>query len=260
MALADPGESQVTVQKTSGGVEFGTWSSDITAPAPTLFILAGTIQSTLDSKYFRQCGNALAERGYLCVSIDIPCHGSQTRSDQPNGLGGWSHRAGTDDDFVAEFNARMSAVLDHLIESGATDPSKVAVCGTSRGGFLAYHFAAHDPRVKCAAGFAPATDLAALSEFKGKEQHPLVKRLSVLSQADRLAGRSVWIIIGDQDERVGTHHAIELAQGITAASLAKKVPSRVELHVMPEPRGHTTPRGASQLAADWIHRELHELP
>ena len=30
----------------------------------------------------------------------------------------------------------------------------------------------------------------------------------------------------------------------------------VELHVMSEPRGHTTPQGSSKLAADWIHRHL----
>jgi hypothetical protein len=38
-----------------------------------------------------------------------------------------------------------------------------------------------------------------------------VKNLSLKNQAEKLAGRPVWIIIGDVDERVGTHHAIEVA-------------------------------------------------
>ena len=77
-----------------------------------------------------------------------------------------------------------------------------------------------------AAGFAPVTDLAALNEFRGKEQHALVKKLSLVNQADQLAGRSVCLVIGDQDQRVGTKHAIDLATRLTAASLKKQVPSR----------------------------------
>ncbi len=77
-------------------------------------------------------------------------------------------------------------------------------------------------------------------------------RLSLESQAESLAGRPVWIVIGDQDERVGTDRAIAFAQKLTAASRQKNLASRIELSVLPEPRGHTTPRGSSRRAADWI--------
>ena len=56
----------------------------------------------------------------------------------------------------------------------------------------------------------------------------------------------------DQDERVGTDLAITFARKLTAASREKKLDSRAELHVLPEPRGHTTPRGSPQQAASWI--------
>lgn len=251
-------ETKYTVKKwkTPGGVEYGTWGAKTSKPAPTLFILAGTIDSTLDSPYFRQCGNELSKLGYLCVSIDIPCHGTQTGIGKPSGLGGWSIRARKNDDFVAESNQRLSDVLDHLIKTGISDEKRVAVCGTSRGGFLAVHFAAHDSRVGCAAGFAPVTNLAALSEFRKIKDNSFVKKLSLANQAERLAGRPVWIVIGDQDERVGTQDAFVLASKITAASRSKKLDSRIELQIMPEPRGHTTPCGSSQKAADWIYRQL----
>ena len=111
------------------------------------------------------------------------------------------------------------------------------------------HFAAHDARVRAAAGFAPVTDLAALSEFCEKQEHPLVRKLSLKNQAEKLAGRPVWIIIGDVDERVGTHHALDVASRLSALAREKKVASNVELHVISEPRGHTTPKGASRIAA-----------
>ena len=252
----EPANTAVTRLKTSDGIEYGTWGALAKKPAPTLFMLAGTIEGTLGKSYFRQCGNELAELGYLVVSIDLPCHGTQTIEGQPNGLSGWGHRVGNGEDIVAESNNRLSKVLDHLIMTGLTDPDKVAAAGTSRGGFLAIHFAAHDSRVKAAAGFAPATDLAALSEFRSKQEHPLVRTLSLKNQAEKLAGRPVWIIIGDVDERVGTHHAIELANRLSAHAKEKKVASNVELHVISEPRGHTTPQGSSRLAAAWLNRHL----
>lgn len=258
-AAADKADLPVVRQKTPDGVEFGTWGNPPTRPAPTIFMLASTISDTLGDPYFRQCGNELAALGYLVVSIDLPCHGSQSIDGEPAGISGWAHRTGKNEDFVAECNARLSNVLDHLIKTGVTDPDRVAAGGTSRGGFLAIHFAAYDRRVKAAVAFAPVTELSALREFQG-QQHPLVARLSLISQAQQLAGRPVWIIIGDVDERVGTEHAIALSRRLSSLAKQRKVASNAELHVMSEPRGHTTPKGASKLAAAWVHSHLQPTP
>ena len=247
-----------TVQtlETRTGVRFGLWGHAPAAPAPTLFILASTIDGTLGDAYFRQAGTALAAHGYLSVSIDLPCHGTQRRTNEPPELPGWRQRCERGDDFVAETNQRLSQVLDHLIAAGHTDAARVAVCGTSRGGFLALHFAAHDPRVKCVAAYAPVIDLAALREFRGAETKALVRSLALLQQADKLAGRAAWLIIGDRDERVGTDHAITFARRVTERSLARGLPSRVVLQVVAEPRGHTTPPGAPEQSAAWIRAQL----
>ncbi len=255
--VAQAADMPVKHTTTPGGVEFGVWNQTSNKPAPVLFVLAGTIDSTLGSAYFRQCGNELAEHGWISASIDLPCHGKQAREGEPSGLGGWSHRLANNEDIIDEFNARLSQVLDHLIATRVADPDRVAVCGTSRGGFLALHFAAHDDRVKCAAAFAPVTDPRVVNEFVANAQHPFVVNANLENQANKLAGRPVWIVIGDQDERVGTDRAVALAQKLTKASREKKVDSRVELHIMPEPRGHTTPRGSSKRAADWI---LEQFP
>lgn len=249
-------DRKVETHKTETGIVFGTWGSLPNEPAPTLFVLASTIHETLGDAYFRQCGNALSAKGYLLVSIDLPCHGKEHRDGEPAGLVGWRHRCEKNDDFVADSNKRLASVLDHLLSAGHTDAAKVAACGTSRGGYLALHFAAHDPRVKCVAAFAPVTELAALREFKGAEENDMVQSLTLNRQAGKLAGRAVWIIIGDQDARVGTDHAIDLARLTTKASLAKKLRSRVDLHVVAEPRGHTTPTGAPEQSASWILRHI----
>lgn len=87
----------------------------------------------------------------------------------------------------------------------------------------------------------PVLDLAALREFRGAETNALVRSLALLQHAEKLAGRAAWLIIGDRDERVGTEHAITFARRLTERSLARGLPGRVDLHVIVEPRGHTTP-------------------
>jgi dienelactone hydrolase len=242
--------------KTCKGVAFGL----IRAPqkhAPTLFVLCScTIDTALDDRFAGRCAKIMLDKGFNCVSIDIPCHGAEHRADEPAGLDGWSFRAKHKEDFVSESNDRLSGVLDYLIERRIADPEKVAVCGTSRGGFLALHFAAHDKRVRCTAAFAPVTDLRALREFRGQTNDPFVSDLSLQSNVERLAGHPAWIVIGDQDDRVGTDLAMEFSRSLTKVSLRQQKPSRGELHVLNEPRGHTLPDHVSEDAAAWICEQM----
>jgi len=255
-ARADDAAPPIRQATTPDGVKYGIWGEPKDEPAPTLIMLAGTIQSTLENPYFRQSGNELAPLGYLVVSLDIPCHGELAPAGKPSGLGGWSTRVGNDDDFVAESNQRMSSMVDDLIKTGVTDPKRIAAGGTSRGGYLALQFAAHDPRVKCVAAFAPVTDLAALSEFSERKEHPLTIKLNLTQQAEKLAGRPVWVVIGDRDARVDTDSVVEFARRLGAVAVERDVASQVDLHVISEPRGHTTPKGSSRFAADWIHGHI----
>lgn len=250
---ADP---EIQRGTTADGVEFGLWGNTEQKPAQVLFVLAGTIDDTLGSPYFRQCGSELATHGFVLASIDLPCHGRQSRDGERSGLAGWSDRAAGNDNFVSECNDRLSNVLDHLIQTGIADPNRIAACGTSRGGFAAIQFAAHDCRIRCVAAFAPVTNLAAISEFSGREDLSLVRQLSLKNCADQLAGRPVWVIIGDRDDRVSTDDAIEFARSVSKSSRDRELAGGVELHVLPEPRGHTTPAGAAGQAANWILKTM----
>jgi dienelactone hydrolase len=247
---------EVVTAKTPDGIEYGLWGTKVTYPAPTLFIFASDIKGTLDNPYFRQCGDALAERGYLCVSLDLPGHGSDQREGEPGALGTWRTRSDEGEDFIAPFTARVRAVLDHLIATGASDPARIAACGTSRGGFMALQVAAADPRIKAVAAFAPVTNLMALREFSGAKNTEHVATLSLLANAEKFAGRAVWVIIGDRDDRVSTDDAIAFARRATVVSLEKTEAADVTLLVVPEAKGHTTPQGAPELAAAWIAERL----
>ena len=253
-AVPLPPKAQVLTTQT--GIRFGIWPAKPSLPAPTLFIFGFGIEDTLNDSYMRQAGNMLATKGYLCVSVDLPCHGQEVRQGEPQGLFGWRRRCDAGENFVEDAVKRFSAVLDELIATKLADPDKVAACGTSRGGFMAAHFAARDSRVKCVAAFAPCTDLTVLKEFQRLDKRELVDSLSLQSNAKLLAGRPLWLITGDRDTRVGTDLTIAFARQVTAESLQAGLPALVDLHVLSEPRGHAIPVGVADQAAAWIQRIL----
>lgn len=250
------GDGRAVVRTTPDGVQV-TLAAPLptTRPAPTLIILSGVAEDTIAKPSFFQAGRYLAPRGWLCASIDLPCHGSQETPTSGKGLGGWSKRATAGDDFVAEFNGRMKKAVDYLIAEKLADPEKLAICGTSRGGFLACRYAAFDPRIKAAVGYSPVTDLRQLSEFRKSTGVASIDQMGLAAHVDELVGRPVFLVIGDRDGRVGTDAAVTFARKLSAAAVEKKVPSGVELHVVSEPRAdHTTPAGYDDASARWLSR------
>jgi hypothetical protein len=103
-------------------------------------------------------------------------------------------------------------------------------------------------------GFAPVSDLLVLTEFRGMEKHAATRSLALIEQAQKLAGRSIWVCIGNNDARVGTDHLIAFTRKLVAISTNAKKPVPVELHVMPT-IGHRVHDTAHDEAAAWITRQ-----
>jgi len=219
-------------------------------------VLAGTPAGSLGSDYFLQSGLFLARQGYLCVSLDLPCHGQDHRDGEPEGLAGWRYRVDAGEDLMRGFISRAQNVLDFLIAEKHTDPKRIAVCGTSRGGFVALQFAAVEPRIRSVVTMAPITQLTVLDEFRNMSHPKKAELLSVSRLSERLVNRGIWIAIGDQDQRVSTDAAIAFARRLSAVAVEKSMPSRVNLLVLAEPAGHHTPPGAAELSADWIAKQF----
>lgn len=252
--LARAQAPKVTALKTPDGVAFALLGEKKDRPAPTLFVFATAAEQTLTSADYNRAGQLLAKDGCLCVSLDVPCHGADAKKGEAAGLDGWRARLAAGTDVAVSLTKQASAVLDHLIKEEYTDAKRVAVIGTSRGGFMALHWAAAEPRVGCVAAFAPVTDLLVLREFRGMEDHAATKGLALIRHADKLPGRPMWVCIGNNDDRVSTDHLIAFTRKVVAESTAKKVPAPVELHVMPTV-GHRIHDSAHAEAAAWIAKQ-----
>lgn len=248
---------EMRVLHTPEKTRFGLFGKKPAAPAPTLFVLAAGVDDMGKQPIYSQTGRHLARHGWLYVTVDIPCHGNDRRSDEPEGISGWAHRIKTGQDLMGPFTKRCVEVLNFLVAEGYTDPKQVAACGTSRGGFCALHLAAAEPRVRAVTCVSPVTDLLVLREFAGLKPQQ-VQSLNIVHLADKLAGRAIWLSIGNHDERVGTDECIAAARRLVAETRrrhpdAKTVP--VELIVSPAD-GHHAIDNAYELAAQFVRKKV----
>ncbi len=248
--------AHATTLRTPSGVTFSVLGAKPARPAPTLFVFAADRVGALESDEFNACGKVLQRTvGCLCVSLDMPAHGDDRVAGTPSGLDGWRYRLDRKQDIVTPLLLQTKAVLDYLIREGWTDARRVAIAGNSRGGYMALQAAGAEPRFGAVALFSPVTELTVLKEFKGLPDQPLAQSAAVPHLVEHLAGRPIWICIGNADPRVGTRQAIAFYLALVAAAQHAGRPAPAELHVM-ESEGHHTPAAASDLAAAWLGEKL----
>lgn len=250
-SAGDRSKPAIQMLKTDSGVRFGIYGAKPGKPAPTFFVLAGGVEDSLMRAEFNKIGHLLADKGYLSVSLDLPCHGKDQAVGEPSGIAGWRTRLEKGQPLVGDFARKASVVLDKLIKDGYTDAGKVGAAGTSRGGFMALHLAAAEPRIGWVVAYAPVTDLLAVTEFQGSKNDKPMRDLDLKKHADKLAGRPVWLCIGNDDKRVSTDEAILFTRRLVAAAAGKGKIVPVELHVMPT-AGHTIHATAHEESARWV--------
>ena len=68
---------KVRVLETPDNIRFGVLGDAAAGPAPTLFVIGGQLEATLnriDEKNWNQVLRVV-DHGLLCVTLDAPCHG-----------------------------------------------------------------------------------------------------------------------------------------------------------------------------------------
>lgn len=249
---------QITMLETKSGIKLGSLHARKSGKTPSILVVGSDLEYSLSNDEINEIGRLLGPAGVASFALDVPCHGADVRPGEPDGLNGWRARLEQNENFVAAFNERISATIDFLVDEGYSNPDRIAVAGTSRGGFMGLNAMACDPRIRCGVAFAPVTELMVLSEFKGLEDHALTQSISLKKVAGALAGRPLWMCIGNHDERVGTDNLIDFSRDLVREAFSQNLPAPVEIHVM-QTEGHRIHDTAHQEAAAWLLRHLVEL-
>ena len=79
----------------------------------------------------------------------------------------------------------------------------------------------------------------------------LTRSLSAVHLAPRLAGRPIWMCIGNNDNRVGTDSAIRFSRRVVEAAVAAGAHPDIELVISPS-KGHTIAADSHDRAAAWL--------
>lgn len=171
-------------------------------PLLLVFLSADRHSSMPDGRYGGP-GRIFLEHGHRVVSFDLPAHGE--RVDRHGaGIAGLAALVAAGEAPFDRIVADGRAVIDECLRRGWAEEGRIVVAGVSRGGYCALRLAAEDMRVGAVAAFAPVTDWGMLAEFAVQRKSPAVAALKLSRFADRLAGRRVYLAIGNLDLRVGT--------------------------------------------------------
>lgn len=240
------------------------------APRPTLLVWYAQKSGSLTPYNTNVASSVFAAAavaaGFTVCAVDAPSHsGCDKFPNEPTDLNGWAWRYqnglsiqqayGTQ----KNFKQRASAGLDRLIAEGYVDATRIATVGFSRGGLLAGHYAAFDPRIRALALQHPVSRLRLLNPwFAGLPE-------AALAAADaedlRLLTGSLAAVPCDArgpgwDTVVNTDAWWEFARLLTAAQGASETYyPPVNAKAVPV-AGHTTPYSEHAEVIAWLAQVL----
>lgn len=224
------------------------------APKPLLLlILTGDLQTALKTPPFNIGVPLFLARGHRAVSFDLPDHGRRVAS-FGEGISAWRQAWLTGQDRFQQAVEEATALIDHCVKEGWATPERIMVYGVSRGGYLALRLLAADARIAAAAAIAPVTDWRELSEFTAEKGRTELAATRLSAFADKLAGRRIYMAIGDSDRRVSTLSCCRFFIDLQEANASTGV-SRfpVEFHCtrMAEP-GHSVDNSWRQRGGEFL--------
>lgn len=214
-------------------------ADNVVLPADPALLLtfSSTRQSALTEHPYDIPAQAFLAAGHYVLTFDLPNHGERVDR-HGEGIDGMCNAFMAGNDPFARFVADGSAAIDACVRRGIGANGRICVSGVSRAGYCALRLAAADPRITAAAGLAPVTDWRVLSEWAAVRNKPEVAALALVQWATRLGGKTIVLLIGNQDERVSTAACVRL--GLLLFEQAGGQQSHTEMHVV-EAEGHGLP-------------------
>lgn len=219
-----------------------------------LLTFSSTRQASFEEAPYDIPARLFAAAGHAVVSFDLPNHGEQVNA-FGQGIDGFCAAFCAGVDPFIQFIDQGHAVLDACLAQGVGQGGLVA-CGVSRAAYCALRLAAAEPRIQAVAGLAPVTDWRALREFAQVRAQPAVAALTLDHYAAELAGRAMFLAIGNADLRVSSTACLRFgARLLEIEEATSNQSSAIELHVVNNP-GHSLDEQWRSAGAEFLLRQL----
>jgi dienelactone hydrolase len=168
-----------------------------------LLTLSGDREISLTTHPYAMAAELFLTQGHRVVSFDLPNHGKR-KDKYGEGLTGWRNAFVAGKDPLAMSVEEASAVVSWSIQRGLAKAGRIVVYGISRAGYLILRMLAADERLAAAAAIAPVTDWGVLTEFAADRKRDYLAALNLSRYVDQLAGKPIFTVIGNADNRVST--------------------------------------------------------
>lgn len=219
-------------------------------PLATIFYFALSAKASLTQDPFNQPIQFLSDKPIRFFSLDLPAH--ENDKSPHEALASWAQDITNGLDVLNPFLENVLEALQYGIDQNLIDPHRLAVAGLSRGGFLASHLAAREPRFKATLQFAPLTDITHSKDLHPVATNPIIESLNLTNLTNKLADRKIRFYIGNKDSRVDTRSCMEFALRLSNASTLR-IP-QIELIMSPSigQMGHGTAPETFRSGALWL--------
>jgi len=224
---------------------------------PALFYFALSGKASLCTDPYCQPAHFAASDHIRVFSLTLPGHEKEEHF--TSAIQYWAEEIEKGHNIIEQFALSVVRAIDYLIENQWIEESSIAAAGLSRGGFIAAHVAAIDPRIKFILGFAPVTKLTEAKEFAHLHHNPLANALNLKHAIHQLIGRPLRFYIGNHDTRVSTNECFAFISALAEASFQQHLrTSPVELVITPSQghQGHGTLPHVFQEGISWLKNKL----
>ena len=218
-------------------------------PKPAIFYFAISAEDSLSQDPFCQPIDHLEDRDVRLISITLPFH--EKGLDPYKAIELWAKNL----KLLITFIDNCEIEIRKLLDSGHLVPGKIGMMGLSRGGLIALHLAARIPEIASICGFAPVTQISALSEFSSG----FADKYEPKHLIDKLYARKIRFYIGNHDTRVLTRSCYEWIEAATDCAIQNGISSpNIELTISPSigRHGHGTAKHTFEAGAEWTLNTL----
>jgi len=248
------------------------------------------LHGTGDSKEgMLQLLTALANRGFLAVSIDGRYHGERaTRSGGYSNAIAAAYRTGKGHPFLYDTVWDVLRLVDYLVTRADSDPARIGLMGISKGGMETYLASAVDPRIAVAVpvigaqsfrwaldhdawqwrvgSISPAVEIAArdagtsvdasfVRKFYDQVVPGIYGAFDGPSMLPLIAPRPLLVINGDQDDLTPLPGVQECARAAEQAYRLANAQEKFQLLVQRD-AGHEFTADAQRASLDWLVKWL----